>query len=229
MLGSDIITAAMRLLGALPSGQSPSTEEMADGLFTLQNLLDAWSDDELSLFATRTQSFPMLAGTATYAVPGARPAKILSADVIVAGVIQSALEVVGPERWAQIPNKVSQDPQPSFIYCDYAFPTPNVSLAQTPSLAGTVNLYVTVDLAAIAASGSTFAMPQGYTRAVTYNLAVELYPEFPRAGGLDPMVVKIAADSLADLKKTAASNKAGKSTLTLPPVPGSGNQGPQQQ
>jgi hypothetical protein len=227
MLGSDIITAAMRLLGALPSGQTPSSDEINDGLLTLQNLLDGWSADELMIFATRVAIITVSANVSVYPVPGTRPVKILSADFTVAGIINSPVEVVGPERWASIPNKQSTDPQPKFVYCDYAYPTPNVSLAEIPALAGVLDLYCTVDLATIAASGSTFAMPEGFARAVIYNLAVDFYPEFPRAGGLDPLVLKIAMDSKAALQRTAATNKAGKSTLALPPTPAPTPQGNQ--
>jgi hypothetical protein len=219
MLGSDIITAAMRLLGALPSGQTPSSDELADGLFTLQNLLDGWSADELLMFATRTQAVPVSPGTATYAVPGARPVKILAADITVASVINSPVEVVGSEKWASIPGKGSSDPQPRYVFCDYGFPTANVTLAEVPALAGTLNLYCTADLATVATSGATFSMPEGYTRAIVYNLAVDFYPEFPRAGGLDPSVIKIAADSKEELRNLLTSNKAGRSTLVLPPAP----------
>lgn len=217
MTALTIISASMRLIGALGSGQTPSTEETTDGLEALQNLLADWSSDELLMFATRTASVTMVLGQASYAIPGARPVKILSADLVYASV-NTPVEVCGADRWAAIPDKDLTGPQSKYVYCDYAYPTPAILVASVPSATAVMRLYCTVDLATVAASGSTFDMPEGYARAVIFNLAVDRYGEFPRAGGLNPTVAKGAIESKAELRKMLAANRAGKSELELPPM-----------
>ncbi len=217
MTALTIINSAMRQIGAMASGETLTTTEQADGLEGLINLLAGWSADELLDFATRTASVTMVASTVTYAIPGARPVKILSADLVYSG-INTPVEVCGPERWAALPDKQLSNPQPKFLYCDYAYTTPAIYVAQIPTATATMRLYCLVDLVAVAATGDTFDMPEGYARAISANLAVELYPQYPRPGGIDPALVQTAKDSKAELRRMTASNRAGKSQLELPPV-----------
>jgi hypothetical protein len=215
VVAQDLITGAMRLFEGVEAGGTPSTSELADGLVALQQLLDAWSADELLIFATATASVTLSSGTRAYALV-TRPAKILGADLLVSG-INSPVEVVGPEHWATVTDKNSTSPQPRFVYCDYGYPTANVTVAPVPSASSVLNLYNLVDLATLASVGSTFAMPEAYARALRYNLAIDFAPEF--GATLLPTVIQTAADSKAQLRKLIASNAAGKSALAVPPVP----------
>jgi hypothetical protein len=215
MTAQDLITGAMRLFEGVEAGGTPADSELADGLTCFQNLLDSWNADELLVHATTVEAVTMTASTQSYAL-STRPVKILSADFTVSG-INSPVEVCGPERWAQVPDKAGSSAQVRFVFCDYQYSTANVLVAPIPAGVGTLKLYNTVDLAAVAASlSTTFALPEGYARALRFNLAVDFAPEF----GMDlpAWVLQTATDTKAELRKLIASNRVGKSALEIPPV-----------
>jgi len=206
----------LRLIGVLASGETPSTDEAADALVALQQLLDDWSTEELLVHATRTAAVTLANTVQSYAIPGARPVKILSADVVT-NALTFPVKVVGPDAWAQIVDRNHLSALTEACYCDYAYPTAAVLVSPIPNAAATLNLYCMVDLATVALAGDTFALPEGYARAVRFNLAVDLAGEFARP--VDPAVLAVARETKAGLKTLIASNRAGKSALAVPPVP----------
>jgi hypothetical protein len=214
--GTILINSALGLIGVLASGETPNSDETADALLALQQLMASFSANELADFATRTETIATAASTQSYAFAGARPKKILSADYLVAG-INTPVQVLGPEGWAARPGKALTAPQVEAIYCDYAYPTVAVLVAPIPTAIGSLRLYCTVDFQTMATVGTSFDMPEGYERMVKYNLAVDLCPIFNRP--CPPEVAAIAASSKASLIEMVASNKAGKSKLEVPPVP----------
>ena len=69
----------------------------------------------------------------------------------------------------------------------------------TPTQAQDLILYWDDPIAQFPDLTTAVALPVGYAKAIRLNLAVELAPEFGRQ--LDPVVAKLAAMSLADLKR----------------------------
>lgn len=214
-LASDLVNSALRLLGVIASGETPNTDEAADGFTALQQLLANWSANELTLFGTQTITIPTSNGVASY-TPGTRPVKVLNADVLTGGMT-FPVAVVGPDAWATTPDKQDTSPRPRFLYCDYAYPTAAVQLAPIPNGVFSVRMYCTADLATLASQGTTFDMPEGYAKAIRFNLAVDLAPEYGRP--VTPELQANAAATKAMLIELNASNRAGKSELTVPPVP----------
>lgn len=213
MLASDLVNGALRLIGAIASGETPNSDEAADGLTALQQLLDSWSGQELMIFATAIQTVSMTAGTQSYTLP-TRPVKILSADVNL-GTINIPVEVVGPEQWAKIPDKSASSAMMKAVFCDYGFTSAKVYVAPIPnSQTSALNLYCTVDLATLSNGSSTFSMPESYSRAIMYNLAVDLAPQYGRT--VDQALMLRANETMQALMKLIASDKAGKSELELP-------------
>ena len=212
MLASDLVNGALRLIGAIASGETPNSDEAADGLTALQQLLDSWSAEELLVFATTIQSVSLTANTASYTL-GTRPVKILSADVTISGV-NFPLDVVGPEAWGNTPDKTDVSSHTKKIFCDYGYPTATLYVAPLPAASATVKLFQTTDLATLASGSTTFAMPEAYSRAIMYNLAIDLAPQYGRA--VDGAVMKRADETKAALMKLLASDAVGKSELELP-------------
>lgn len=215
MTTDSVINQALESIAVLSSGDTPTTDESASCLLILQAILAAWSADELTVFATRTAAITMVAATASYAISGARPVKILSADHTIAGV-NKEVDVIGAQAWAAMPDKSATSPQAKAVYCDYAYPTPAILVTPIPTATATLNLYCMVDLATVASGGATFDMPEGYLLAIRYNLAVALCPMFGKA--VPDAVQTIAITSKAALRRLNASDKAGASALEIPPT-----------
>ena len=204
MTAAQLVRSALRLIEVIGSGGEESAEEAADGLAVLQALLASWSAEELTVFASNTQSVSMTADDAEYTL-ATRPQKVLSADVLSAA-ITFPVEVCGPKRWAEIGDKNSKSLVTKAVFCDYGFPDAVIKVAPIPLGSATLRLYCTTDLATLASGAATFSMPPGYERAVRFNLAVDLCAEWGKK--LDPTVATIATQSKQALQALNASNAA---------------------
>ena len=59
----DQIYAALRLIGQLAEGETPSAETAQDALTALNQMLDSWSIERLSVYTTQDQEFTWPANT----------------------------------------------------------------------------------------------------------------------------------------------------------------------
>jgi hypothetical protein len=220
-----IVNNALTLIEAISPTEGPTTTESADGLAALIALLASWSADELLVYATRTAAVALTNGTVSYAIPGARPVKILSADCTVAASgMNFPLEVLGPDAWARVNGKTSSSVYTQAVYCDYAYPTPALLVAPKPTGGATVDLFCMVDLATVAALTDTFDLPEGYTKAIEFNLAVDLAPQFGRSVSAE--LAMNATTTKEQMRRLMASNRAGHSELGLPDPPPAAPQQP---
>lgn len=212
-----VIQNAMRLIGVLAQGETPSSSEAADALSRLNLMLAEWSIQRIFVFSVRKDLHVLSAGVQDYtigtggAINVPRPVKIAQAGIIQSNGLRSELEILETEaQWAAIPEKGVSAVQPLKLYDDYAYPLSTLSLWPKPSGTPTLELYSWQKLPSFAATGDTFDMPPGYQQAVEYNLAILLAPEYGRP--IDAVVASIAGSS----KTSIAQINVGRG---LPPPP----------
>jgi hypothetical protein len=58
----DIINGSLRLLGVLAEGEVPSAETSQDALRAMNQMIDSWNTERLSVFSTQDQIFTWPAG-----------------------------------------------------------------------------------------------------------------------------------------------------------------------
>jgi len=59
----ELINGALRLIGMLAEGETTSSEASADSLVAMQQMIDSWSTERLSIFTTQEQVFTWPAGS----------------------------------------------------------------------------------------------------------------------------------------------------------------------
>ena len=59
---NDQINGALRVLGILAEGETPSAATSQDALTALQQMLDSWNTERLSVYSTQDQVFTWLPG-----------------------------------------------------------------------------------------------------------------------------------------------------------------------
>lgn len=64
----DIVVGALRNIGALEAGETPSSQDSTDALQVLNDLLDQWSIEHLYVFASAENTFSFTPGTYQYSV-----------------------------------------------------------------------------------------------------------------------------------------------------------------
>jgi hypothetical protein len=200
-----LIDRALRLLGATASGESPTAQESADALISLNNLLESWQADKQLVYALTDTAFTVTAGDGSYTVGPAsnfaltpRPPKLENIFMRASGY-DYPIELVEQDRWFNIIDKASDSDLPIFAYYDTATPVGNVLLWPVPTAAHSLHIVTWTPCSVLAALSTTVAFPPGWERALSYNLAVELASEFDRT--LHPSVPAIAVESKATIMR----------------------------
>lgn len=64
----DIITRALKDIGALASGETPTPEEAQDALDMMNDMLDQWSNEDMMVYNTTEIIFPVVNGQTQYTI-----------------------------------------------------------------------------------------------------------------------------------------------------------------
>lgn len=204
MTGRDLVSASARLLGVLATGETLSAQEATDGLATLNRMLDSWSEEKLLVYARVREVFALTPGQSsrTLGTGGnfntARPQAIAQARLLVNG-LEYPVDILSEAEWAAIADKSVQTEIPTAIYPEGTYPLETVNIYPVPSAANSLVLYSWKPLSTVATLDTAISLPPGYERALVFNLAVDLAPEYGRP--VPDRVDLVAARSLASIKR----------------------------
>ena len=205
LTANRLIQRALHLIGAFGEGQTPTADAMNDGLDTLNDMVDGWAIDGLAIRALRRDEFPMIAGQGTYFLgPGGdfdapKPAYIDNIGYIV-GETEYMVHPMDAGEWASINNRgLKSRPQRAYHtespdglkFEIHYWPVPDIDMLAAIYLPVVVTRFINLT--------TQYTFPGGFPRALRYNLAVELCPEYELP--LDPVVAAKAAEYMADVRR----------------------------
>lgn len=183
----DLLKKSMLLIGAISTGENLSADEAADGLASLNDLLDSWSTDGLLIPAMVREEFVLVPGTASYTIgtggtfSTTNPQEIEEARLLITSAtpnFEMPLQIYNVQEYADIAQKTLQSDLPSAIYFQRGTPLSTIYLYTVPSSANKLVLYSRKSLSNFTTVNDTINLPPGYQRALRYNLALELAVEF---------------------------------------------------
>lgn len=199
-----IIERALRLIGAVSSGEDAITDELNDGLVALNAMIESWSTERLAIYAYQNKTFTLVPSDATITLGGTtpdvdtRPERIENLYVTEGG-FDYQVQLVNADRWAAIGDKATTSNLPSLAYYEPTYPQGVLNLWPVPTTGNTLTIQMWITLTAFASLSTDVSLPKGYERALAYNLAIEISPEYEIQPS--PIVMKIAADSYANIKR----------------------------
>lgn len=202
----DQINRALRLLGVLAEGESPSADTSNDALTALNQMIESWSIERLSVFATTTTTFTWPANTQTLTlgpsgatITATRPIDIDDSTYYTYSSLDYSIQLINQDQYNSIVLKTTTSTLPEVLFVNMGYPSIEMSLYPVPLNDLSFHLVSVTPLTQPATLGTTMAFPPGYLRAFTYALACELAPEF----GVEPSptVQKIASTSKRTLKR----------------------------
>jgi hypothetical protein len=211
-----LIQLAFFDLGAIQSGESPSTDEKADALDLLRGLVGSWSGEDVVCYNRRHYTFSATVGLGASAFtigPGgtwsttARPVKVEGGTAYYLNWRQP-LEVVSLAEFGlrSAAPKGHTQPLPELLGVDNSYPALSALLFPVSSLGCSVQLHTLEPLTNFTSLADTLDFPDvGYERALRLNLAVELAPQYSRQGGIDQVLLANAAAAKAQLAMLNAS------------------------
>jgi len=203
----DQINAALRLIGQLAEGETPSSETSQDALTAMNQMIDSWSIERLSVFATQDQVFTWPAATATRTIGptgdfiGLRPIAIDDATYFKdpSSGISYGIKLINQQQYDGIAVKTVTSTYPQVLFVNESYPDATMTVYPVPTKALEWHIISVQELSQPALLATTLAFPPGYLRAFKYNLAVEIANEF----GIEPppTVLRIALSSKRALKR----------------------------
>lgn len=200
----DLIKSSLRIIGAIASGETPSADESADALSTLNGILGSWSNQSLLVPSKAREVFTLVSGTSSYSMgtlgtfDTTRPIKILSASIINFGqAFETSIDVLNQQEWADVSTK-SLSGAPTAIYAQGTYPLETINVYPVPQGADQLVLYSMKPLTSFASLNDEVTLPVGYDRALKYNLAVELAAEYGKQ--LSQEVLVIASESKSEIE-----------------------------
>ena len=195
----DLIKRSMQKIGVLVKSEAPSDDEAQDALASLNALISSWSNDSSTIVSRAWETFTLTGGDGVYTMGTGgdfnttRPIHIIG-GYIRNGTTDTTLTVVSDEAYNSVAFKALTG-IPEFVNYDNSYPTDNIRFYPVPSSSYTVFLLSEKPATEFATLDSDLSMPLGWERALIYNLALELAPEYGQQP--DPSIAKIANDSLA--------------------------------
>jgi hypothetical protein len=210
----DTITGALRLINVVQSGETPAPEDVNVAQYSLEYMIDSWSNERLLIYEIVPQQFSFVSGQQVYTLgPGGnwnttRPIRIEDAYVTYQGntgaqTVDLRIKPLNSSQWASIAVKQTQSTFATSYYDDGEYPLRNIYFWPVPNQAQLITLYMWMPLIDLSSGLTTqVQFPPGYERAFRYNLAVNLAPEFGKT--VDPAVAAVADSSLAKLRSANA-------------------------
>ena len=215
----NLIDLASKDAGYLASGETLNTEEYADCLIKLNQLIALWDIEYLNIFCIKAALYTLTGSRTTpYSIGGgsspdfnaARPISIRAANIVTAsGNFKFPLQILTAEQYAQITEQDAIGEPPENLFYDNDYPNALIYLNPWPSAADQLELYTWEQLGQLATIAATFDMPPGYAEALEWNLALSVAPGFGR-----PVTQEMATK--------AQSSKASIRANNVPPAPGRG-------
>ena len=213
----DQINRALRLLGVLAEGETPSAETSQDALIALNQMIDSWSTERLSVYYTQDQVFNWPSGEIkrtlgpTGDFVGNRPVMLDDATYYRSpGGVSYGVNFINQDQYNSIAVKTATSTLPQVIFVNETHPDIEMRIYPVPTQVLEWHFISVQELTQPASLATQLEIPPGYLRAFTYNLAMEIAPEF----GVEPsgQVQRIAMVSKRTLKRI---NNPGD-VMTLP-------------
>lgn len=208
----DLITGALRNIGALEAGETPTAQDSTDAQQVLNDLLESWSVDHLFIFSQNENILTFVPNQYQYTIGTGgnfnipRPLRITNAFTRITAFGSTGLDypiaIVHRDKYTNIGLKSVNGPWPTLLYYDPSFPLGNLYFYPNPSQAGVLHLWTDVIIADFQNLTDAINLPQGYARAIKKNLALELAPEYGKSAS--PLLVKQAAESKMMIKQLNA-------------------------
>jgi hypothetical protein len=203
----DQICGALRLIGQLAEGETPTASTAQDSLAALNQMIDSWNTERLSVFSTQDQIVTWLPGVKTMSMGpsgdyiGNRPILIDDATYFrdPASGISFGIKLINQQQYDGIAVKTVTSTYPQVMWVNMEYPNLTMTVYPIPTKTLEFHIISVEELTQPATLATSLAFPPGYLRAFKYNLACELAPEF----GVEPSptVSRIAMTAKRNLKR----------------------------
>jgi hypothetical protein len=204
---AELINGSLRLLGVLAEGEEPSIAVMQDSIMAMNQMIQSWDTERLSVFSTQDQVFTWPAYTMSRTIGptgdfvGNRPIEIDDATYFKdpSSGLSFGVKLINQQQYDGIAFKTVTSTYPQVMWVNNTFPDMEMTVYPVPIKALEWHIISVETLTEVSSVATDMYFPPGYLRAFRYNLACELAPEF----GVEPspQVQRIAMSSKRNIKR----------------------------
>ena len=203
----DQINAALRLIGQLAEGEVPSADTSQDALAAMNQMIDSWNTERLSVFSTQDQTFLWPASTRSRTLGptgdfvGNRPILLDDATYFrdPGTNVSFGIRIINQQQYDGIAVKTVTSTYPQVLWVNMTYPDIEMYIYPVATREVEWHFISVEELTNAATLNTTLSFPPGYLCAFKYNLACEIANEF----GVEPppQVRRIAMTSKRNLKR----------------------------
>lgn len=206
----DLITDSLKELGAIGIGETPTADEIQDGLTVLNNLLDTWRTESLMVYGINENVFPYVGGQNVYTIGIGgdfnmeRPQTIESAFNRQVGTSSTNdYKIFTTNNYEVYADIVAKNVPANLVFVlwyNAGVPLGTITCWPTPTDSNfSLVLWTWQVIQEFTSIDDEIVLPRGYKRALTFNLAIDLSGRY----GRNPMASTIsgAIESKAQLKR----------------------------
>ena len=204
-----VLAPALRFAGVTGAPRrTPSPDQFAEALDTLNRMLEAWSTERLLVYVLRADRYPMSPPQSFYTLgpTGAdwtapRPVRIESAATILqsgGAEVRVPLRRMWDTEWQLLRVQLITSTIPSKFYVERSVPNMRIHLWGIPTQSNPIEIFTWQPFDTFADPSVEISLPPGYAEAVVLNLAVAIADQY----GLDmrPSLVSRAIQAKGRLK-----------------------------
>ena len=206
------INRALRLLGVLAEGETPSAAMSQDSLMALNQMIESWNTERLSVFATIDQIVEWPTGSINETLGPSGSLVRLNGTAVRPILVDDAtyfkdpgtgvsygIKLINQQQYDGIAVKTVTSTFPQVMFVNMTYPDVDLFIYPRPTRLLEWHFISVEELTQPANLSTDILFPPGYLRAFTYNLACEIAPEF----GVEPspQVKRIAMYSKRNLKR----------------------------
>lgn len=203
----DIINDMYLKLGVIAIGETPSAALVAQGLTALQDMLDLWQTESLTLFTVQPEVFPFDArasGQYTMGVGGdfdtTRPIRFSYITIRDSSNTDYPCEILDIQRYSAIPVKSVATALPYQCYPDMNYPLCKLYFYPVPSDSSySAVIWTPQQLTEPSTLTEAISLPPGYRLPLKFNLAAYMGPAMGIAVSQD--IKDFAINTKAQLKR----------------------------
>ena len=203
----DQINGALRLIGQLAEGETPSAATSQDALTAMNQMIDSWSTERLAVFSTQDQVFSWPPGAISRTLGptgnfvGNRPILLDDSTYFKdpSSGISFGIKIINQQQYDGIAVKTVTSTYPQVIWINMDYPNIDMYIYPVPTKVLEWHFISVTELDQPATLATVLSFPPGYLRAFRYCLACEIAAEF----GVEPspQVSRIAMTSKRNLKR----------------------------
>lgn len=200
----QLITASLRLTGAIAIDETPSADEFNDGVLGLNDLIETLSTERLAVYGAAVETFATVAAQALYTIGPAgnwntvRPVRLSGAYCTFNGV-DFPIDIIGQSEYDDIGLKTQQQPIIERLLYVNDYPLGKITLWPVPSQIVNITLDTDRVLTNVVDTSTVISYPPGYLLMMRYMLTILLCAGYGITAS--PEITGIARTALANVKR----------------------------